>query len=769
MRSTLNLALLLRLRARRSSCLLLLAAPLLLCLAASLRAQTNALPVEDVVMSAGLAVGSSVSASQDGKFVAYTVVRGHSDSTQTTAKDVPWFARSTDIHVINLITSKEENITGGEGSNWEPVWSPEGSLLAFLSDRDSKGKINLWIWDAETKTLKRQSSLAAKHGSVEWSKAEQGLIFSGSIAAPISGGVLTENLEKPRGPNVPGVRLYESLVNSDEGARASPWSLDDYSAELVWSDLASAKARVIFQGKIGTYKLSPDGSRVAVSVATGFAKPGSQQVLFDVAVLTLDSGERRVVLSGVQLAPDGSGFSWSPDGKRLCLRVKNRAEDTDTYQVLDLETNDVLTLNEPPDPSPGRKGTAPIWDELGRAVYFARNGKLWRGDTVQGTACAIARIAERQIVGLVARSSDRLRPLRKEFVLVITHDDSGKQDGVYEVNLRTGDSRKLMEQGQCYTCVLDNGPIVVSRNGQTLILVAEDSAHAPELWTADPEFRRFRQLTYVNTRLGSRPLGTARLIDWLSDDGERLQGALLLPSNYRHGERYPLVVYVYGGVPLSDRFDRFGLAGSGPFNMQLLATRGYAVLLPDAPQQLGTPMLDLAKTVLPGVNRAIELGIADPDRLAVMGHSYGGYSTLCLIVQTGRFKTAISIAGDSDLFGSYAEMQENASAYGVAIAEHGQGAMGGTPWERRERFIENSPFFYFDRIQTPLLIIQGSTDTAVAPFLSDQIFVALRRLGKEAAYAKYEGEGHSPAQEWSYEHQVDLSYRMIRWLDEHLK
>ncbi|HJT71921.1 MAG TPA: prolyl oligopeptidase family serine peptidase [Terriglobales bacterium] len=749
--------------------MLLLATPVLLGLAASLRAETNALPVEDVVMSPEIAVGSSVSVSQDGKFVAYTVVRGHSASTQTTAKDVPWFARATDIHVINLITNNDENITRGEGCNWEPVWSPEGSLLAFLSDRDSKGKINLWIWDAETRALKKQSSLAAKHGSIEWTNAGQGLIFSGSSGPPISGGLLTETLEKPSGPNVPTVRLYQSLANSEENERASPWSLDDYSAELVWSDLASAKARVIFQGKIGTYKLSPDGSRVAVSVATSFAKPGSQQVLFDVAVLTLDSGERRVVLSGVQLAPDGSGFSWSPDGKRLCLRVKNRTEDADIYQVLDLGNSDILTLHEPADPSPGRKGTAPVWDELGRSIYFVRNGKLWHGDTVHGTACVMARIAERQIVGLVAGSSDRLWLLRREFVFVITHDDSGKQDGVYEVNLRTGDSRKLIEQGQCYTCVLDNDSIVASRNGQTVILVAEDAAHAPELWKADPEFRSLRQLTHVNTRLGSHTLGTARLIDWLSDDGEPLHGALLLPSNYRPGQRYPLVVYIYGGIPLSDRFDRFGLAGSGPFNMQLLATRGYAVLLPDAPQHVGTPMLDLAKTVLPGVNRAIELGIADPDRLAVMGHSYGGYSTLCLIVQTGRFKAAISIAGDSDLFGSYAEMQENASAYGVAIAEHGQGAMGGTPWERRERFIENSPFFYFDRIQTPLLIIQGSTDTAVAPFLGDQIFVALRRLGKEAAYAKYEGEGHSPAQEWSYEHQVDVSYRMIRWLDEHLK
>jgi len=172
---------------------------------------------------------------------------------------------------------------------------------------------------------------------------------------------------------------------------------------------------------------------------------------------------------------------------------------------------------------------------------------------------------------------------------------------------------------------------------------------------------------------------------------------------------------------------------------------------------------------LPGVNKAIELGIADPNRLAVMGHSYGGYTTLSLIVQTSRFKAAISIDGESDLIGSYGEMQDDASAYGVAIAEHGQGAMGGTPWERRESYIENSPFFYFDRIHTPLLIVQGSTDKEVAPFLGDQVFVALRRLGKEAVYAKYGGEGHSPSQEWSYENQVDLSYRMIHWLDKHLK
>lgn len=72
--------------------------------------------------------------------------------------------------------------------------------------------------------------------------------------------------------------------------------------------------------------------------------------------------------------------------------------------------------------------------------------------------------------------------------------------------------------------------------------------------------------------------------------------------------------------------------------MQFWATRGYAVLLPDAPLRQGTPVLDLSKTILPGVDRIVELGIADPQRLALWGNSYGGYSTMALITQTPRFK-----------------------------------------------------------------------------------------------------------------------------------
>ena len=750
----------------------LVAGQLLLCLSAMsglLRAETDALRVEDTVEAREIAPGSSLRFSPNGTYLAYTVVRGHAESASLITKNVPWFAQGADVHVIDLTTNKEETITGGQHSNWAPVWSADGRHLAFLSDRDPDGETNLWVWDTKSRRVRKVSTISAKPGALEWTRDGRAVVFSAFPRSPISATILNDGLpQKPR-TDTTAVRLYNSGPESDETARADPWNLDEYSTELVLADLSSAKTRVILRERVGSYELSPDGSRIALTVAKRFATAGSQQILFDLIVLALESGERRTVVTDVRLGPDGSGFSWSPDSRRLCLKAKDPNKNIYNYLVADVAQQVVLTISGSFQPPSIQEGKEPLWDGSGHIVYFVHDGELWRGDAIQGVAHVLARIAGRHIVELVPRWPDQLQVFDQKSTLVLTHDDEGKQDGVYAVNLSTGESTRLLEQGQCYTCVLDEESVVVSQDEQRIAFVAEDAAHSPEVWTSGPGFKDLRQLTGLNPQFDPHAMGKARLIDWLSDDGERLHGALLLPPNYRAGERYPLVTYIYGGASLSNRFDRFGLAGAGPLNMQLLATRGYAVLLPDAPQHLGSPMLDLAKTILPGVSKSIELGIADPDRVAVVGHSYGAYSALCLIVQTARFKAAISIAGTSDLLGLYGEMQDDGSAYGIALAEDGQGAMGGTPWVRRDSFIENSPFFYFDRVQTPLLIIQGSDDSAVAPFLGDQMFVALRRLGKEAAYAKYAGEGHSPAQEWSYANQVDLSYRMIRWLDSHLK
>ncbi len=192
------------------------------------------------------------------------------------------------------------------------------------------------------------------------------------------------------------------------------------------------------------------------------------------------------------------------------------------------------------------------------------------------------------------------------------------------------------------------------------------------------------------------------------------------------------------------------------------------MLFPDSITNVGTPMRDIAKSVLPGIDKVIELGVADPDRIGVMGHSHGGYSTMALIVQSARFKAAISADGTADLISSYGHMFEDGFSVDIGWAERGEGKMGGPPWQRRDQYLENSPFFYFDRVKTPLLLIHGAADRRVPVWLGDQAFVGLRRLGKEVTYVKYKDEDHSPLY-WGFANQLDYCNRIIAWFDDHLK
>jgi dipeptidyl aminopeptidase/acylaminoacyl peptidase len=177
-------------------------------------------------------------------------------------------------------------------------------------------------------------------------------------------------------------------------------------------------------------------------------------------------------------------------------------------------------------------------------------------------------------------------------------------------------------------------------------------------------------------------------------------------------------------------------------------------------------MLDLVKTVLPGISKVVETGIADPERLGLMGHSNGGYSVMSLLVQTNRFRAAVEISGMADLIATYGEMDESGGAFAASFLEHGVvDGMGGTPWEVPNRYIENSPIYHLDRVSTPLLLLHGSLDQSVKPFLGDEVFVGMRRLGKDAEYVKYQIEPHSPLY-WTFEDQEDLCNRVVAWFNE---
>jgi dipeptidyl aminopeptidase/acylaminoacyl peptidase len=588
-----------------------------------------------------------------------------------------------------------------------------------------------------------------------------------SSQAPPAGSA--ESQEKVTGSTV---LVYRSRVagsgNRNSQAQQGPWNLDYSLRDLVLVTVDSGAVRRIDTGhRIATYRPSPDGSHVAETIPKTFENPGSQQILFDLIVLSLETGVPEILARDIRLRYDGSTFSWSPNSSNLVYQTggPSSSEGIGDCYITGLTNSTVKNITGF-DSSRDRRITTPLWAPDGRHVYLLHDEAIWTASLDGSKALPLARIPKHRLIDILGKRESLLLTNDNREIVVLTYNDELKQSGFYGVDLGTGEGVKLLEQNQSYVANQEHA-VVPSPDGKLVAFFAEDAQHSQELWLASPDFHNPRRLTLINPQLDKYQLGSARLISWRSLDGEQLHGALLMPADYEPGKTYPLITCVYGGASLSNYLVEFG-PECGGMNMQLFATRGYAVLLPDAPQRLGTPMLDLIKTVLPGVDKVIEMGVADPGRLGVMGHSYGGYGVLALLVQTKRFRAAVSADGDGDITAFYGQMTKDGSAFGQSVAENGQGAMGGPPWQFPQRYIENSPVFYLDRVETPLLIVHGAADPTVLPFLADETFVGLRRLGKEVVYAKYEDEGHSPPY-WSYPNQLDFSTRVIAWFGDHLK
>jgi len=762
------------------------------------------LPFEDVLKMRSLGEVLPMEISPDGTWLTYTVHtrtgNGPRDDYEFFRTGVPAFGFGCDLYLVKMSTRETRSLTGGKGSNWLPAWSPDSRYLAFLSDRDGSGSARVWIWDSISDQLTKVSDVAVRMfgaQAIQWTRDSQNLLVA-TVPDGLSGAEYLSTVmfgsaagtKYVENNSAPAVLIYRSRgIAPSEQERPDPGTLSENLTlrDLALVNITNRKTTTVIHGqRVSTFALSPDGSFLVYARPQPPGRPGSQELLFGLTAMWLSTHEEEIVVPGIRLTAGIPAFSISPDSSKLSYRSIGVGEKRlDVYVVglrggktLNVTKFNALTNDDsvaknqqwPFSPIAQPYTLKPLWAPDGEFVYFIDGGTLWQASVRQSDAREVARIQHREITNLLSTRADLLwMPREKKSTIVITHDGLGKQDGFYRVDLTTGATTKLLERGECFTCTptMEGKLMAADPDGTFFAYSSEDADHPPDIWWSDADFRNRTRLTHLNPQIEKYRMGTARVIDWLDDDGERRQGALMLPSMYEEGNRYPLIVLLYGGRLLSDSLNRFGGFDSvlQYSNIQLLATRGYAVLMPDVPQRLGTPMLDTAKAVLPGVNRVIEMGIADPDRLGVIGHSYGGYTTLSLIVQTTRFKAAVEADGFGDLMGLYGEMDKDGSAFGTSL-EAAWHLMGGPPWEYRESYIENSPIFYLNRVETPLLVVHGAQDAASAPFLGDELFVGLRRLGKKVEYAKYEGEAHVLT---SYSNQVDLCNRMFAWFDQYLK
>ena len=771
---------------RRSNLPRLFAAALFiapLSLDAQARPTTSPLQVQDVLGVREFADRVQVDLSPDGKFVAYTlqnpVRAGSKDGSRYFGvTGVPRGHRGTDVFVTEVFASKTTNLTADRGSNWAPAWSPDGRTLAFLSDRD--GQVRVWVWDRPRKELRRLALDPVRtffgFEGIRWSPNGRRLAVKLSPLGMTRGQLdrlLPTNPDATAAREADEGRVTASVYDAtgagarDPSGAAAPLALNLDSArsflnaelaDLAIVDVKSGKVkRVALRARVMGWRWAPDGSRLAFTTRQPDAGRG---------LLVYDNYDLFVVDTSGKLPPRlvasrvvqeyGLNFSWSPNGRSLAFQSDSSLFVTprDSGEARRLPASDRAFAEE---------YRPPLW--LNDETLLAKSADtLWRISAATGNASVVAAPSDRRLLDIVA-PADAERFTRRSITVAVS-DPGSKQAGFRMFDLASGTMTGKLDEEAAMDATDIAYSFDVSSDGKTIVYVAERADRPAEIMIAPEQLTHSNRVTNLNPQVTRLALGGTKLVQWTGPQGEVLRGALLMPANYEPGKRFPLIVKVYGGSRLSFRLNRFGLE-PGIDNLQLLATRGYAVLLPDTPLRVGTPMSDIAADVLPAVDSVIAMGIADPTRLGVMGHSYGGYSVLSILVQTNRFKAAISSGGFSNLFSQYGEMREDGSAIGINWTEKDQGRMGGNPWEFRTRYIENSPYFFLDRVRTPVLLLHGAADRTVLKERAEETFVALRRLGREVQLVEYQGEEHHPGS-WSVANATDYWQRIFDWFDRYM-
>jgi dipeptidyl aminopeptidase/acylaminoacyl peptidase len=391
-------------------------------------------------------------------------------------------------------------------------------------------------------------------------------------------------------------------------------------------------------------------------------------------------------------------------------------------------------------------------------------GKLWTIDVLQGKVNPLEVSPNIATTAILRPANDEALNTAVDNLLISSPSDAGVD--LYRVNLSDNriDLHRVAEmpKGASYRDYSERAGVVAYETPDTKISVLREGRETPIT------------LLSLNRHMDSiKP--QYRSFEYQSTDGTTLRGELLLPYGYVSGQRYPLVVIVYAGsVP--QRGDWASPYRSSAYPEPLLiAGRGYAVLVPSMPlQPMGVgsdPMLDLDKGVKPAIEKVVEMGIADADRVGVIGHSYGGYSVYGLVTQTQRFRAAVAFAGVSDLVSMWGRLDSRYrfssavnSLSAPATAEAQQMRMGVPPWEDPERYLRNSPFFHADQVTTPILMIHGDVDS-ISITQAEQFFVAMNRLNKRSKLVRYLGEGHGID---SPQNILDFWQQVFSWFDEFL-
>jgi len=718
---------------------------------------------------------------------------------------------------------------------WMPTWSPDGMRLAMLSTKGGDN-VRLWVWEKATGHLMQLADRGiVPFQSYAWvdnrrlvalllPKGEQPMHMSIERRAAT---VAMREWPRTWAGHDTTASILDSGVSVDLTRRPK--------SEIVLIDVQSGTVRPFSMApQLQELKVAPDRRHLAFLKEVSLLQPDPVELLqhndlgmygfhkhrFQIGIADADGRVVTAAHAAKYVIPNS--FQWSPESRRFAFIGVSAAEENghlcvfrgdvegsinaiplpapDPRALVWVTGENLLILAERDAPTAGiakkrrtdwwlvSPGSAPrnlteslevvpselVPDPPGRTFIGLAQGELLRFESASGEWTNLTSHFSPKIGSIawptVAASSshDAIQNTVVSHSIVVS-TTQGMSTDFYRVNVASGVLTRLSRPSEFAT-------LAAYLPESEIALFTANETDGTYLNTVHGDV--VRQLVETNRFLRDVAHGDVKRLDYRSLDGDELTAWLIMPANYEAGMRCPLVTWVYAGGMAGDTPGLLTRVNTdSPLNLQLLAAHGYAVLIPSMPlppqgSDASDPYMELTKGVLPAIDKAIELGIADPQRLGLMGHSFGGFGTYGLVTQSNRFKAAIALAGLSDFVSQYGtfdarfRFEPNPQEYLFFQSgfETGWGRMGQPPWKDVGRYVRNSPLFYADRVQTPLLIVQGDMDM-VSITQGEEFFTALYRQGKRARFIRYWGEGHvftAPA------NIRDLWNHIYGWLDEFL-
>lgn len=526
--------------------------------------------------------------------------------------------------------------------------------------------------------------------------------------------------------------------------------------------------------------VAPDGKWAVGRDTRGYIHDHKRPAA-DIYRVNTSTGERTLMLKG-QLT-GGHTFGITPHGRHFLYWKDNR------FQAYDLDAGTSKTLGNGgavsfidmefdhpgPKPSYGISG----FTSDGKAAIAPHRYDVWMLP-LDGSA------PKSLTNGVGTRSDMRFRVVRTEPVDPTVHRASGprgtidlskpltlsaygewtKKAGFYE--LADGRLKELVYEDASFSV-----PTKAAKADRYLF-TRQTFVEYPDLRISGPGFRESKKISDANPQQAEYLWGRRVLFDYKNKDGVRLQGTLALPDDYKPGEKRPMLVTFY--EKNSQSMHRYNapsfLSGMGGSPMEAVS-RGYITMLPDIHFRTGSSHSDMLECVEAATRKVIEMGYADPKRIGVTGHSYGGEGAAFIGVMSKMFAAVGMGAGVTDLYNDFSQnwgwayqYSGGSGANGNDYYLYGQGRWGFSPWDNPDRYRLESALTHAPKASAPFLIMHGTSDPTVDFNNALGFYNALRYNGKKAVLLAYPGEGHGLR---GIANRKDLTTRFFEFFDHYLR